>query len=68
MPSRVDLSDVRQVSERVVAGYEVLLSHYRQKCFKIADLESEVARLKASGIKYGTPVPMAVRVIDGGAE
>ena len=67
MPSRADLSDVRQVNERVVAGYEVLLGHYRQKCFRIAELESEVRRLKATGIRYGTPSPMAVRVIDGGA-
>jgi len=28
MPTRQDLQDVRQRSERVVAGYEVLLSHY----------------------------------------
>ena len=29
MPSRHDLEAVRKVSERVVAGYEVLLEHYR---------------------------------------
>ena len=28
----------------------------------------EVTPIKASGIRYGTPSPMAVRVIDGGAE
>lgn len=30
MPSRVDLERVREVSERTVAGYEVLLEHYRR--------------------------------------
>jgi hypothetical protein len=46
MPNRQDLEDVRQMSERVVAGYEVLLNHYRAKCMKVAELESEVIRLK----------------------
>jgi len=46
MPSRSDLVDVRQVSERVAAGYEVLLSHYRQKCVEIAELKSQIERLK----------------------
>jgi len=48
MPSRADLSDVRQVCERVAAGYEVLLSHYRAKSFRVAELESEVMRLRAA--------------------
>jgi len=48
MPSRADLCDVRQVCERVAAGYEVLLSHYRVKCFRVAELESEVMRLRAA--------------------
>lgn len=28
MPNRQDLEEVRQVNERVAAGYEVLLHHY----------------------------------------
>ena len=48
MPSRADLSDVREVNHRVAAGYEVLLSHYREKCFRVAELESEVMRLRAA--------------------
>ena len=46
MPSRSDLVDVRQISERVVAGYEVLLSHYRAKCAEVAELKSQIERLK----------------------
>ena len=30
MPSRQDLDDVRQISERTVAGYEVLLGHWNE--------------------------------------
>lgn len=30
MPSRQDLLQVQQLSERTVAGYEVLLSHYSE--------------------------------------
>lgn len=46
MPARQDLDDVRQVSERTVAGYEVLLDHYRAKCSRVTELEAEVARLR----------------------
>lgn len=48
LPSRADLSDVRELSERVAAGYEVLLSHYRAKAFRVAELESELIRLRAA--------------------
>jgi hypothetical protein len=30
MPSRADLEQVRKINERVAAGFEVLLGHYRQ--------------------------------------
>ena len=30
MPSRRDLQQVREISERTAAGYEVLLEHYRR--------------------------------------
>jgi hypothetical protein len=46
MPSRSDLVDVKQYSERVVAGYEVLLSHYVRQCGEIAELKSKIERLK----------------------
>ena len=46
MPSRADLSDVRRINERVSAGYEVLLDHYRKQCFEIAELKSKLARAK----------------------
>lgn len=39
MPTRSDLLKVQRVSERTVAGYEVLLDHYKHQC-------SEVERLK----------------------
>lgn len=35
MPSRADLEQVRKRNERVVAGYEVLLVHFRE-CQEIA--------------------------------
>lgn len=44
MPSRADLQDIRQMCERACAGYEVLLSHYRAKCERVAQLE-EVSRI-----------------------
>ena len=40
MPSRDDLRQVQRFNERTVAGYEVLLAHYRAQ-------QDEVARLKA---------------------
>lgn len=39
MPSRDDLVQVKRISERTVAGFEVLTAHYRDKC-------GEVERLK----------------------
>jgi len=39
MPSRSDLEQVRKVSERTAAGYEVLLAHYREQCEKMEKLE-----------------------------
>ena len=39
MPNRRDLVEVRKVSERTAAGYEVLLSQYKKQV-------DEVARLK----------------------
>jgi hypothetical protein len=41
MPDRDDLNDVRQLSERTAAGFEVLTSHYRNAMAKIAVLELE---------------------------
>lgn len=40
MPGRDDLEKVRDISERTAAGYEILLSHYRQQ-------HDEVERLTA---------------------
>lgn len=39
MPSRNDLEEVRVVSERTAAGYEVLLQHYRNQLDKMRRLE-----------------------------
>lgn len=41
MPSRDDLNDVRQISERTAAAFEVLTSHYRNAMAKVALLEQE---------------------------
>lgn len=39
MPTTSDLKQVQRISERTVAGFEVLTEHYREQC-------NEVARLK----------------------
>ena len=41
LPSRSDLEQVRKVSERTAAGYEVLLSHYNEQIEKMKRLEQE---------------------------
>lgn len=38
MPSRAELVEVAKTHERVVAGYEVLLAHYRKQCEAIGSL------------------------------
>lgn len=40
LPSRDDLVKVRRVSDRTVAGYEVLLEHYRRALATIAELQN----------------------------
>ncbi len=40
MPTRYDLEQARKQNERVVAGYEVLLSHYREQLNEIQRLNS----------------------------
>jgi hypothetical protein len=47
MPSRDDLQSVRQVSERTVAGFEVLTSHYNAKVYSESQLLERVAELTA---------------------
>ena len=43
MPSESDLNDVMGISVRTVAGYEVLLNHWRAAKTRIAELEKELA-------------------------
>ena len=38
MPTRRDLDAVREISERTVAGYEVLLDHYRDRVLEVERL------------------------------
>lgn len=46
MPRRRNLEDARRYQgERVVAGYEVLLSHYQQALIRIASLEDTLSRV-----------------------
>ena len=49
MPSRADLDGVRNCgcSGRVVAGYEVLLSHWRAQGVEIEELQAALARAAA---------------------
>lgn len=46
LPNRDDLEYVRKHSLRTVAGYEVLLRHYKNAIQRVDELESEVIRLK----------------------
>lgn len=41
LPNRRDLEQVRKLSERTAAGYEVLLSHYNEQLEKMKRLEKE---------------------------
>lgn len=45
MPTRDDLTRANKVAERVVAGYEVLLAAYQQKCSEKTKLESMLRRV-----------------------
>ena len=47
LPNRRDLEQVRKVSERTAAGYEVLLSHYNQQIEKMKRLEQIIEESKA---------------------
>lgn len=42
MPSRSDLEQVKKISQRAVAGYEVLLDHYRDKCREVERLKAQI--------------------------
>jgi len=48
MPSRADLVDAKNhcSNDRVPAGYEVILNHYVRQCGEIAELKSQIERLK----------------------
>lgn len=45
MPTRQDLIDARSMSERAVAGYEVLLSHYRELLIYKEAMDSMAAQM-----------------------
>jgi hypothetical protein len=45
MPIRQDLIDARSMSERTVAGYEVLLSHYRELLIYKEAMDSMAAQM-----------------------
>lgn len=45
MPSRVDLKQVLKMNQRVVAGFEVLTEHYRDRLNYISSLESVIQRV-----------------------
>jgi hypothetical protein len=47
MPSRDDLKAVLKVSERTVAGYEILLDHYRFAVAAVEGLKKQLADTKA---------------------
>lgn len=64
LPSRQDLDDVRRTkingNDRVVAGYEVLLEHYRRACEEVERLRAVVERLPltADGVPVVPPVKL----------
>ena len=47
MPSSDDLKKVQRISERTVAGFEVLTEHYRSKCNMVSSLRSVIERVIA---------------------
>lgn len=47
MPSRDDLKMVAKVNERTVAGYEILLDHYRFALAAVEGLTKQLADTKA---------------------
>ena len=49
MPSRRDLDDVFKRSQRTVAGYEVLLEHYRRAMAELDAVKEELEKEKADG-------------------
>lgn len=51
MPSRADLDKVREISERTVAGYEVLLDHYRYKCEQLERITEATEACSECGFK-----------------
>ena len=46
MPSRADLEQVRKVNERVAAGFEVLLGHYRELLVAVKMFSSSEEQIK----------------------
>jgi len=46
MPGREELKQVRKISERTVAAYEVLTSHHHAMRSHISQLEKEVKELR----------------------
>ena len=47
LPSRNDLEQVRKVSERTAAGYEVVLEHYQRAVVAANEAEAIIVRLSA---------------------
>lgn len=47
MPTRSDLLKVQKISERTVAGYEVLLDHYRHQVSEVERLKKEIRNVIA---------------------
>ena len=45
LPTRQDLLRVRQISERAVAGFEVLTDHYRHKCEEVERLKNVIRQV-----------------------
>ena len=64
MPSRKDLDSIgkRPNGHRIIAGYEVLLNHWREQAADIKRLEAEVERLQAivDGYTVGSTIGNAL--------
>jgi hypothetical protein len=63
MPSRNDLIRVQEISERTVAGYEVLLWHWWQQQDEIERLNAEVASLQSRKCPYQPTEPEPIDAV-----
>ena len=66
MPSRSDLTGIAKINQRVVAGYEVLLAHYREsqaEVERLRVLNQRAMAIIADAIVHGMPITEEVSAV-----